>query len=263
MYTLYRTWHADSILVLMWTLRVLCAVAIGLSLVELPAGSQEGTASLSGMVRDVNGRGIAQTRAELRSETSPEKAFVSKADDSGEYRLARLPAGEYTLKLSSSGFEQLTVRSIQISDGEQKQAPALDLLVSNITCDGQPRPEYLRFLTPDSLVGNLGGSVRLARGPTVGNSPPVAGADVTLLCGGVSACGTTRTDLKGEFVFRALSPGLLAIRVSHAGFYRLEERGYHVKAGLESVYWSVFIERCALGDCNPSRRPAKPVAICE
>ena len=96
----------------------------------------------------------------------------------------------------------------------------------------------------------------------IGNSPPIAGAEVTLICKR-KVCPTVKTDSNGEFIFKDLAPGVFAVRVTRTGFYPLDEAVYNVREGMESVYWPLSIERCPHGDCNPRKRPKKPIAICE
>jgi hypothetical protein len=123
--------------------------------------------------------------------------------------------------------------------------------------------DYVRFLPSVDHLGDLVGSVRIEQAPFVVKSPPIADADVTLICGSDKICGTTKTNSDGEFVFKALPLGNLSVLVEHAGFYPLNEPGYTIEEGLESVFWSVYIERCPLGNCDPRLRPKKPLAICE
>lgn len=239
------------------------AFALGLLLV-LRSVAQDSTASLTGKVEDITGAGVPRTHVELRSETSPDRAFHTQADDTGSYRLSGLPADKYTLNLSSPGFQELTVKSIHISDGEQKLMPVLELLVGSLAdCGGHAALDYFRFLPLRSHVGNLRGTVRLDQGPMVRNSPTIAGADVMLICGRDAVCGKTKTDSNGEFVFRDFSAGSFVVRVARAGFYPLDTPGYYIRQRRESVYHPIYIERCPLGDCDPRHRPRKPPARCE
>ena len=237
----------------------------GLSLfLVLPSVAQDATASLTGVVQAITREGLPHALAELRSETSPGRAFRTQADNSGTYRFSGLPADEYTLKLGSAGFSQRTVKSIHISEGEQKLLPSLKLSVGSVAdCGGHAVLNYLRLLPSSGYVGNLRGSVRLDRGPMVRSGPAITGADVTLICGRGTVCGSTKTNSSGEFIFTNLSPGTFTIRVVRAGFYQLDKPGYHIEEGTESVYWPIYVERCPLGNCDPRRRPKKPPARCE
>jgi hypothetical protein len=205
---------------------------------------------------------IAGTKVELRSEKASERAYRVEADGSGVYRFSGLTADDYILKLSSPGFKWLTVKSIRLSDGEQRSMPPLELEVGG-ACGGDPGFEYFRFLPTGGRMGSLGGSIRLDQGMMAGKSPPVAGAEVTLICSGGMVCRVTQSDSNGEFIFKSLPPGMFSLRINRAGFYPLEEHGFAVKEGRELIYSSVYIERCPEENCDPKLRPKKPLGICE
>jgi hypothetical protein len=178
------------------------------------------------------------------------------------YRLPGLPAGEYDLKLSQPGFRWSTIKSIHILGGEQKSVPDVRLAIGG--CDTGPVLDYIRFLSSGDPVGNLGGTVRLDEGPLVGNSKPIVGAIVTLLCfAGNKACGQTTTDSDGAFLFKALPPRDFSVQVTSPGFYPLNSPDYRVDERIESIYSSIYIERCPQGNCDPKLRPPKPLVHCE
>jgi Carboxypeptidase regulatory-like domain len=228
-----------------------------------PAVAQLGGAGLTGRVKDITGGGVSGAQAELRSETVSGRSFRTSADASGLYNFSGLPKDEYTLKLVSSGFKSLTVKSIRVLENEQKSLPALQLEVGLMAdCGGHAVLDYIRFLPSENHLGNLSGRIRVDQGPVV-ESPPVVGADVTLMCSTGRVCGATKTDSDGAFMFKALPPGSLSVRVNRTGFYLLNEPGYTIEEGLESVYGPIYIERCPLGNCDPRLRPKKPLATCE
>jgi len=92
----------------------------------------------------------------------------------------------------------------------------------------------------------------------IGDSPPVSDAKVTLGC-----CGVVKTNAKGEFLFESLGPGRYNLRVSHVGFYPLEEPDFEVKEGRELIYYPLRLERCVNGNCDSKLRPKRPPNICE
>src|SRR5208337_4459810 len=97
-------------------MRRLCEWVIGACLVSQPFCAQDVTASLVGKVQDLTGTSIPLADARLQSGS---------------------PSGEYTLQLFSPGFKKLTVRSIHLSDGEQKSIPPLRLQVGSISGCGR------------------------------------------------------------------------------------------------------------------------------
>jgi hypothetical protein len=240
-------------------MRALSISTIAAFLLVRPLAGQDGTASLTGKVQDLTGAAIARAGAELISGNPPTVVSKVQADTFGVYRFTGLPAREYTLNLSFPYFQSLNVKSIQIVDSEQHSLPTVELRVGE--CGFHGALDYLRELPHGGAVGNLVGSVRLDRGPPAGNRPPIADAAVSLMCGNSAVCGTTKTASNGEFIFKSIPPGTFSVRVKHPGFYPLEESGYVVQAGFEASYHATYIERCALGHCNP-RHSAK-LALCE
>jgi hypothetical protein len=170
-------------------------------------------------VKDITGAGVRGTVTELEPERAPINRYRTASDAGGVFRFAGLPAGEYTLRLSTGGFQRLTIKAIQILDGEQKSIPVLELVLGNMNCAGGAVSDYIRFLPPGDRVGILGGTVRLDEGPLVGKSMVIAGADVTLTCSTGKTCGAVKTDSQGEFLFTALPPGDFSVRVTATGFY--------------------------------------------
>jgi Carboxypeptidase regulatory-like domain len=243
-------------------MRVLWATAIGTCLLVLPSISQDRPGTVTGKVQDITGAGISGTTAELRSDRG--RAFKSRSDDSGLYTFSGITPDNYTLSMFRSGFVSLTVKSIHISDGEQKSMPVLELTVGGMCWSDHstPLPEYYRLLPSGTRVGNLAGSVGVQPSPTLSKSRPLAGAEVSLICAEGAVCGKTKTDSKGEFVFVGLSPGTFSVRVNGAGFYPWKESGYKVREGLETS-WSLYVESCPHANCDPKLRPQKPLAICE
>ena len=86
-------------------MRAICSGLIGVWLVTLPSVAQDGTAGLTGKVKDITGAGVSGTQAELLSETVFDRRFRTSADSTGAYHFSGLPTDEYTLKLLSPGFE--------------------------------------------------------------------------------------------------------------------------------------------------------------
>jgi hypothetical protein len=151
------------------------------------------------------------------------------------------------------GFKTLTLESIHLSAREQKKLPEVTLNVAPIADCGRYPPAF-RLIPDENTFGGLAGSV-------VGAS----NVDVTLVCRTFRACASTRTDSKGFFSFGMLSPGEYGLTFRQEGFYPEGATGYAflVKAGLESVYGPVTLERCPNGNCDPKLRPPRPIAICE
>jgi hypothetical protein len=243
-------------------MRALCSVMIGVRLLTPHLVAQVGSASLTGKVKDITGAGVPGTQVYLQSGSKPGRQFGTNSDTAGQFVFTGVAADTYALKLNRPGFHLLTVKEIRILEGEQKALPTLQLDVSSMAdCGGGAALDYIRMLPSGSLLGNVGGSVRLDQGPMKGNGPPISSADVTVrFCS--KGC-TAKTDVNGDFSFGDLSPGDHSVEVTHPGFYPLYMPGYLVKQGIESIYYSVYLERCPKGNCDPKLRPRKPPAHCE
>jgi hypothetical protein len=226
--------------------------------------AQEQTSSLTGKVRDVTGVGIPGVVLELKAEKAPSGEFRSAANSDGVYNFYGVPAGQYTLKLASPGFKWLTVKGTEIAAGEGKSLPPLQLNIGEVAdCGGHGVLDYIRLLMPAGATGDLAGSVHADTAPVGGKTPPIGGAEVTLICGVSKVCGTTRTDANGAFLFKAQRPGYSSIRVRRQGYYEINLPGYTIVEGTASMYIPIFLERCPQGNCDPKRRPSKPMPQCE
>ena len=149
------------------------------------------------------------------------------------------------------GFNQRVIKSITLSEREQKRIPdvALDLGI----CGGLS-PDLV-LLAPGVPFGRLTGSV----------TPSVAGVEVTLVCRTFSSCRSTKTDSKGSFSFDMLSTGVYGLNFRREGYYPVDATGYlyTVNVGWEVLYGSILLERCPNGNCDPKLRPQRPIRLCE
>jgi hypothetical protein len=240
------------------------SIDIGLLLSILPLLAQENTASLAGTVQDPLGARLAHAHAELRSERPAGNLLQAEADNSGVYTFSALPPGTYVLSLIGSGFTRLSVKSIDISGGEQKVMPPVTLSVAVMgDCGGRAALDSLRLLPGENRGGNLRGTILLNKRQKSGQRSLLANVAIALLCAGGSICGTTATDSVGEFVFVDLAAETYTVRASRAGLYPFNEPGYTVQTGFEATYYPMYAERCSNGDCDhPKRRPKKPI-VCE
>lgn len=86
--------------------------------VALPdAPPASGSASLAGMVKDIGGTPVGEATLTLTGPGGFERKAVS--DDDGNFRIDALPAGTFTLTLTSEGLQALTL-SVTLEAGEQK-----------------------------------------------------------------------------------------------------------------------------------------------
>ncbi|MEQ1883965.1 MAG: carboxypeptidase-like regulatory domain-containing protein [Bryobacteraceae bacterium] len=200
---------------------------------------------------------------ELSLQSNSSRKFNSTADASGTYRISGLPAGKYILHFSWPGFHTLRLTQVSIADGQTRELPNLHLDVGLVSdCAGHGFLDKRRLLKENPKTGLLKGRILKVSPSTGGLRWPVASANVTLLCEFGRACGRTKTDALGGFTFSG-SGGNRTIQVTRTGYYLLEESGYAIEEGIESVYHPTYLEKCPSGSCDSRLRPEKPVAHCE
>ncbi len=226
------------------------ALAFAILLIPFLSPAQEAAASLTGTLVDPAGDYIRRAPVELASET---ESFKVQTDNAGVYQFASLPAGEYKLRFLAMGFQTLTLTSVVLKEGEQKRIQQVTLDVGLIADCGRYPPAF-HLIVGETVFGSLAGSVDEA-----------GGVEVTLVCRTFTPCASTRTNSKGLFSFKMLSPGEYGLTFRRQGFYPEGATGYAflVKAGLESVYAPVALERCPNGNCDPKLRPQKALVVCE
>src|SRR5262245_14121020 len=89
------------------------ALAAVASLVLPSLASAQSSARLRGAVTDEQGAVIADAQIVLRNQaTGEERTTVS--DKAGEYQLASVPVGVYTLEAKANGFQSRTLRDIRL-----------------------------------------------------------------------------------------------------------------------------------------------------
>src|ERR1700735_2266286 len=113
-------------------MRAFGSALLGIWLLTPSLVAQQGTAGLTGKVKDITGAEVSVLKAELQSVTVSSRKFRATADSSGTYSFSGLPPDEYMLKLLSPGFSTLTVKSIHILECEQKSLRDLQLEVASM-----------------------------------------------------------------------------------------------------------------------------------
>ena len=92
----------------------LCTGAVLLACLVLPAGAQEITAQLQGVVADASGGVLPGATVTIRRvETGRTVEVVSNAD--GRYVATGLEPGSYEVTFNLSGFKPVTVRGVKLS----------------------------------------------------------------------------------------------------------------------------------------------------
>jgi hypothetical protein len=102
-------------------------VASFLLLATIPAFSQMNTGEIDGIVRDPSGAIIVDATVTV-VESGTQLKYSNKTNQSGEFLLAQLPVGEYTLTVTKDGFKQAVQSGISMHAGDRlRQAFTLEL----------------------------------------------------------------------------------------------------------------------------------------
>ncbi len=98
----------------MFKLRVvLCAWAVALPTLALA----QGTAGISGQVKDATGGVLPGVTVEASSPALIEKTRVATTDGAGEFKIVSLPPGAYTISFSLTGFSSVRREGIVLTTG--------------------------------------------------------------------------------------------------------------------------------------------------
>lgn len=175
------------------------------------------------------------------------------------YQLEGLPSGQYSLKISASGFYSTEIRDVQIDGRVAKMLPVIPLefgLMFN--CGIDRRPDYYRLLLGVAETGAVGGVVMSDEGI------PIAGATVTLYVQGNGPIASQKTKGDGAFSFRGLEPRAEEywLAIAREGFFVAEERHLTVLSGLEAVYSPITMEPCGRGHCRPDLKTIRVLPSC-
>lgn len=92
---------------------LLCTLGVMLSLILHPAETQA-QASLAGVVRDSSGAVLPGVTVEASSSVLIEKVRVALTDSTGQYRVAELPPGLYTVTSTLPGFSTVQRQDVEV-----------------------------------------------------------------------------------------------------------------------------------------------------
>lgn len=223
---------------------MLCLLAVTMACLRCVAQDAK-SGSIQGVVMAGPSDPINGAKVELHSQA---RAFAGETDGTGHYKIEGIPGGKYGFQVRSAGFKTYEIKSIRIADGQQLRMPDTDLGVAAMC--GRTSQESMRILPGGPGSGILKSSVY----PSWPLFSPIT---VTLACDSGRVCGSTRTSWTGKFEFRDLASGWYDLKISRKGFYPLEELRLPVAAGLEQVYFPLWLDRCPRGNCDPKLRRVK------
>ncbi|HEX5070240.1 MAG TPA: carboxypeptidase-like regulatory domain-containing protein [Vicinamibacterales bacterium] len=172
---------------------------------QTPVSSSQGTASIAGTIVAADGAPIARAIVSIGGPV----AFTLVTDDRGRFDFLALPAGQYTVTASKTGF--LAMAYGQAEPGRGSGLP-LDLKAAERRAD-------LHWILPRaaSIAGRIldqggqpmrGAIVLLQRRRFVDGAPQL-----------VSCCGQATTDSNGLYRLRGVPPGEYAVSAIPPGDY--------------------------------------------
>lgn len=87
------------------------------------AWAQTAGAGLAGRVEDAQGRPVRDVKVEARRSEAG-TAFSAATNDSGIYRIALLPVGQYVVRFTRQGFQSIGIRNVQLHVGQERRLDA-------------------------------------------------------------------------------------------------------------------------------------------
>jgi len=102
------------------------AAAAQFPFLPIPPALQEAKAAVSGVVRDITGRGIPDAKVVV-SQAGSKSTQVTNTDGAGSFRVESLAAGSYTVQVVSPGFSSYTKQMILTPFHNYKIEATLDI----------------------------------------------------------------------------------------------------------------------------------------
>jgi hypothetical protein len=155
------------------------------------------TGTIAGTVKDSAGAPVAGASIA----TTP-TSITAQTDASGNFTLASIPIGAYTLTASKSGYQNAQLSAVGVAAGKTDQV--------TLTLAATPA-------TSGSISGTILGRQGLSK-----PSAPVAGAAVCLEVTTALVCTTSQSD--GTFSLPGVAPGPVFVSANAAGFLAGETR---------------------------------------
>jgi iron complex outermembrane recepter protein len=108
------------------------ALSILVLLFSLALGAQQADSKLTGTLVDVQGRAVANATVKIKNEATGAIIKVTHADSNGLFSIDGLPAGQYTVEASASGFANSSKTGVTLVAGQSVEVP-LRLTVNSVT----------------------------------------------------------------------------------------------------------------------------------
>jgi hypothetical protein len=180
---------------------LLCVLTLGLA--PSLAGAQTGSATtILGQVTDENGGALPGVTVTLKSPALQVPEMTTVTDVRGEYRIAPLPIGTYSLQFELSGFQSLRLEGIKLASGfvaKLDQVMKIGAMSETITVSGQsPLVDVTQASTATSLQGDALALIPSGTNGIVGFLAQVPGARTNLDVGGSTVTDTNIFTANGQ-----------------------------------------------------------------
>ncbi len=136
--------------------RLVAAAFVALILCPVPASAQTVGASLQGIVTDPGGAALPNAQVVVRN-VATGASWELKTDATGHYRAPLVQPGDYELHVSSTGFQAISRRGIQLAVGQNAVVDVrleLGRFGEELTVTGEPPVVNLTSGSVSGLVGD-------------------------------------------------------------------------------------------------------------
>lgn len=154
--------------------RFLPACTLLLSLLTVPSVlAQSGSGDLAGSITDTDGKGVSGAKITLSSETALGVAITTESTSSGDYAVASLRPGVYTVKVSASGFVTVERSGVTIRTGQRERA--------DITLRAGAGDQVVNVSADTSLLSTESGALTTVVGQKTITALPLDGRNMVSL----------------------------------------------------------------------------------
>jgi hypothetical protein len=158
---------------------ILFALGLLVSLLPMSVHAQLSTGTILGTVKDAQGNAIVGATVTVSNSEGLSRSFTT--DSTGSSRFPALPVGTYTIVITQTGFEKVTVKDVTLTVG-QNAVLNFAMQVGNVTQSVEVKSNVLQVDTTSSTMASLVGESTIAELPLNGRNY----VDLTLLQPGIT-----------------------------------------------------------------------------
>jgi hypothetical protein len=175
--------------ILRWNVLAVCSLAVVLTLATPMLGQSVSTSQISGVIQDQSGAIVPNARIVL-TQTDTGQVHRLATGASGSYIIPDLPAGNYSLEVSSPGFSNYLQKDIVLDVGTNPQIN-VKLSVGTVTQEVVVESVAATVETESTGIGQVIDGVQVVELPLNGRDPDqliaLAGATTTAVGGDLNS----------------------------------------------------------------------------